>query len=127
MAHPSAATLAHGLKGAHFPINKKQLAELARKNKAPEDVIDVVEDLPEQEFASITEVEHAFGKSHHLKAAEHHEHAARHHKEAAAHYAAGRHEKAAHHAHSAHAHMLHAAYHASEAAKAHLIHEEKKS
>jgi hypothetical protein len=120
MTLPSAAALAHGLKGSHFPASKKQLVEIARNNKAPQEVIDSIEQLPDQEFASITAVEHAFSKSHHLKAAEHLEQAAKLHKEAAQHNTSGNREKAAYHAHGAHAHVLQAVHHANEAAKAHL-------
>jgi hypothetical protein len=63
MARMSAADLAHGLKGAHFPINKKDLTELARKNGAAKDVLDTMKQLPDQQFASVAEVEHAFSKS----------------------------------------------------------------
>jgi hypothetical protein len=63
MAHPSATEFAHGLKGAHFPINKKQLAELAHKNKASKDVVDAIKGMPDKEFASMADVEHVFSRS----------------------------------------------------------------
>ncbi len=64
MARTSAVDLAHGLKGATFPINKRQLAEHARQNRAPEDVVKTIQELPDKEFGSITEVEHAFSQRH---------------------------------------------------------------
>ncbi len=62
MARTSAADLAHGLKGAHFPISKEDLMELARKNGVPEEVCETMEDLPDEEYASVAEVEKAFGQ-----------------------------------------------------------------
>jgi hypothetical protein len=63
MAHISAADLSHGLKGAKFPINTRQLAEHARKNKAPDAVIETIKHMPDREFGSLADVEHAFGQS----------------------------------------------------------------
>ncbi len=62
MAITSAADLARGLKGAHFPLSKKQLSELARKNGAPKEVMETIHGLPEKEFASVAEVEKAFAQ-----------------------------------------------------------------
>jgi Protein of unknown function (DUF2795) len=64
MARASAADLAHGIKGASFPISTKQLAEHARQNRAPDEVVQTIREMPDQEFRSITEVEHAFSQSH---------------------------------------------------------------
>ncbi len=63
MAHTSAADLAHGLKGATFPMNTKQLAEHARQNRAPDEVIKVIKHMPDREFGSLADVEHAFSQS----------------------------------------------------------------
>ena len=60
MARTSAADLAHGLKGAKFPMSKKDLVQLARKNGVADDVLKTFEELPDGEYASVTEVEHAF-------------------------------------------------------------------
>jgi hypothetical protein len=62
MARTSAADLAHSFKGAKFPISKKDLRELARKNGAAEEVIETIEGLPEDEFDSVTQVEQAFSE-----------------------------------------------------------------
>jgi len=62
MARTSAADLAHGIKGATFPINTRQLAEHARQNRAPEDVIETIKQMPDREFGSVTDVERAFGE-----------------------------------------------------------------
>lgn len=62
MARTSAADLAHALKGAHFPISKDDLIDLARKNGVDEDVLETMEVLPDDEYASVAEVEKAFGQ-----------------------------------------------------------------
>jgi hypothetical protein len=63
MAHTSAADLAHGLKGAKFPMSKKDLAALARKNGVAHEVVQTIEEMPEGEYGSVTDVEHAFHQS----------------------------------------------------------------
>ena len=60
MAHTSAADLAHGLKGAKFPLHKKDLVSLARKNGVASEVLKTFEGMPDGEYHSVTEVEHAF-------------------------------------------------------------------
>ena len=60
MARTSAADLAHGLKGAKFPLSKQDLIALARKNSVADDVLKTFEELPDGEYASVTDVEHAF-------------------------------------------------------------------
>ncbi len=60
MARTSAADLALGLKGAKFPLNKEDLIELARKNGVADAVLQTFEELPDGEYGSVTDVEHAF-------------------------------------------------------------------
>jgi hypothetical protein len=60
MARTSAADLAHGLKGAKFPLSKKDLVELARKNGVAKEVLQTFEEMPDGEYGSVTDVEHAF-------------------------------------------------------------------
>ncbi len=60
MARTSAADLAHGLKGAKFPMNKKDLLSLARNNGVADEVLHTFEEMPEGEYGSVTDVEHAF-------------------------------------------------------------------
>ncbi len=60
MARTSAADLAHGLKGAKFPMSKKEIAELARKNGVAEEVLQTIDEMPDGEYGSVTDVEHAF-------------------------------------------------------------------
>jgi hypothetical protein len=51
MARTSAADLAHGLKGAKFPMSKKEIAELARKNGVADEVLQTIDEMPEGEMA----------------------------------------------------------------------------
>lgn len=67
----SVTDLAHGLKGAKFPLHKKDLVALAKKNAVSKDVLHSFEGLPEQEYHSVTEVEHAFKGSSHSHAPSH--------------------------------------------------------
>ncbi len=60
MARTSAADLAHGLKGAKFPMSKNDLVSLARKNGVGDEVLKTFEEIPEGEYGSVTDVEHAF-------------------------------------------------------------------
>jgi len=60
MARTSAADLAHGLKGAKFPMSKQKLTELARKNGVADEVLQTFEEMPDGEYGSVTDVEHAF-------------------------------------------------------------------
>ncbi len=62
MAHVSAAELAAALKGAHFPATEKDLIKVAQKNGAPEEVIEMLSEMP-GEYQTITEVEQAFSKA----------------------------------------------------------------
>ena len=64
MARTSAADLAHGLKGAKFPLSKKDLVRLARKNGVSDDVLQTFEGMHEGEYGSVTDVEHAFHQGH---------------------------------------------------------------
>ncbi len=64
MARTSAADLAHGLKGAKFPMSKKDLVKLARHNGVADAVLQTFEDMPEGEYGSVTDVEHAFHEEH---------------------------------------------------------------
>jgi hypothetical protein len=59
----SAADLAQGLKGADFPMNKDELVEQARDNGAAEEIIQAIQQMPDQDFQSMADVERAFGQS----------------------------------------------------------------
>ena len=52
----SAAHIAESLKGIDFPANKDNVVEHARKNKAEDEVLDVLQNLPEQEYGTMADV-----------------------------------------------------------------------
>jgi hypothetical protein len=58
----SPANITHHLKGLHFPVQKSDLLQQAKKNGAEADIMQVLEAMPEQEFASIAEVMKAMGE-----------------------------------------------------------------
>lgn len=59
---PSITDLTHALKGTTFPADKASLKKHAEKNDAPKAVISAIDNLPEDEFGSITDVTRAYGK-----------------------------------------------------------------
>lgn len=63
MANPhSAAELEKYLNGVVYPANKDNLLDTARANRAPEEVIDMIENLPENNFNSPIDIAKAFGE-----------------------------------------------------------------
>ncbi|MCO6415005.1 DUF2795 domain-containing protein [Siccirubricoccus sp. KC 17139] len=58
----SPANVTHSLKGIHFPASKKDLVQQAKKNGAEQAVMEVINAMPDQEFASIAEVTKAVGE-----------------------------------------------------------------
>ncbi|GGC46198.1 hypothetical protein GCM10011504_25770 [Siccirubricoccus deserti] len=57
----SPANVTHHLKGIHFPAKKKDLVQQAKRNGAEQDVMEVINAIPDQEFASIADVMKAVG------------------------------------------------------------------
>jgi hypothetical protein len=48
------------LKNIDYPVNKKQLIEHAKKHKASDKVIEVLEELPEKEYTNAAAVSKEF-------------------------------------------------------------------
>jgi len=63
MARTSAADLAQALKGADFPLDKEGLKEQALQNGASEEIVQTLDDMPDDEYQSLADVEQAFGES----------------------------------------------------------------
>ena len=72
MAPTSAADLAHGLKGAKFPVGREGLMDQARKNGAAREIMDTIKEMPEKQYASLAEVEHQFSQISHKHAGKTH-------------------------------------------------------
>lgn len=60
----SPANLTTHLKGIHFPADKQAIVRQAKSNKAPREVMEEIEAMPEQDYASVAEIMKAFGKTH---------------------------------------------------------------
>ena len=59
----STAKVSHYLKGMHFPADKRQVVEYARQHDAPNDVVNVLEKIPNDTFDSMAGVWHAVGQA----------------------------------------------------------------
>lgn len=58
----SPANIAHSLKGIDFPAKKQDLVEHARKNKAEDAVLQVLKQMPEQEYHTMADVMKGVGQ-----------------------------------------------------------------
>lgn len=63
MAKVSVIDITKSLKGVDFPAEKEDLIEYARDNGADEDVIHMMEEMPEEEYGSMSDVMSAFGEA----------------------------------------------------------------
>lgn len=51
------------LKGAKYPSDKSQLLQIAQKNQAPSDVVDVLNQIPAQDYKSPAQVMKAISQA----------------------------------------------------------------
>jgi len=58
----SPANIQKYLKGQDYPANKQDLVKTARENKAPEEVMEVLNALPEAEFGGPQDVMKGYGE-----------------------------------------------------------------
>jgi hypothetical protein len=58
----SPIAIAKAIKGIDFPASKDELVEHAKQNKADKEVMEVLENLPEDEFETVADVEKAYGE-----------------------------------------------------------------
>lgn len=58
------ARVSKSLKGLNFPADKEKCIDYARHHQAPDDVIDVLERMPDGKFDSMAGVWQAVGKTH---------------------------------------------------------------
>ena len=59
----SPINVTHHLKGIKFPATRDDLMEQARENKADADVLDKIEQMPEQEYETMADVMKGYGKT----------------------------------------------------------------
>ena len=57
----SPANLQKYLSGLSYPAHKRDLMSTARRNKAPDAIMDLIERLPDEEFGGPQEVQRAYG------------------------------------------------------------------
>jgi hypothetical protein len=56
MGGRSPSDIAHFMEGLEFPASKEELVTYAEDNNAPQEVIDILEHLPDQDYSSITDI-----------------------------------------------------------------------
>lgn len=64
LASHSTATIAQALSGIDFPANKNDLVEHAKRNNADNEVIQALNELPEEQYTSMADVFKGVGQSH---------------------------------------------------------------
>lgn len=58
----SPSNILHHLKGVDFPSDKSGLVEQARKNNADQDILNIINQLPEGEYHTMADVLKGVGK-----------------------------------------------------------------
>jgi len=64
LASHSTATIAQALSGIDFPANRQDLIEHAKKNNADDEVIQALNDVPDEQYTSMADVFKGVGQSH---------------------------------------------------------------
>ncbi|MBY0430596.1 MAG: DUF2795 domain-containing protein [Rhodospirillales bacterium] len=65
LAPHSTASIAQSLSGIDFPASKNQLVEHAKKNKADQDILDVIQSMPDEKYTSMADVFKGVGMAEH--------------------------------------------------------------
>lgn len=60
----SPANVQKYLKGIDYPAKKRQLMDQAKKNDAPQEVLQVLQQFPDKEFTGPQDVMKAYGETH---------------------------------------------------------------
>lgn len=58
----SAVDISRNLSGIDFPADKQELVRHAREKNANQEVIDILQKMPERQYNNMADVEHAFGE-----------------------------------------------------------------
>ncbi|MBE0447221.1 MAG: DUF2795 domain-containing protein [Actinobacteria bacterium] len=59
----SAAKVSQFLEGINFPADKKQIIDYTRDNNAPQDVLNVLQQMPEGKYYSVAGVLESIGRA----------------------------------------------------------------
>lgn len=62
MGGHSPSNILHHLKGVDFPASKQNLIEQAQKNNAEGDIVDILRQMPDQQYQSMADVLKGVGK-----------------------------------------------------------------
>lgn len=62
MGGHSPSNILHHLKGVDFPADKNSLIEQAQKNNAEGDIVDILRQMPDQQYQSMADVLKGVGK-----------------------------------------------------------------
>ncbi len=62
MGGHSPSNILHHLKGTDFPANKGDLVQKAKSNGADQEILDVLNQLPDQDYSSMADVLKGVGK-----------------------------------------------------------------
>ena len=60
--HVSPAKVEKSIKGTHFPARKQDLIQQAKENDANQDVLEVLENMPDKKFNSPVDISKAMGR-----------------------------------------------------------------
>ncbi|QOV22692.1 DUF2795 domain-containing protein [Anabaenopsis elenkinii] len=58
----SAVDISKSLSGIDFPANKQDLVNHARQKNASQEILDILQKMPERQYGNMADVEHAFGE-----------------------------------------------------------------
>ncbi len=62
MGGRSSANIANFLEGIAFPASKEEIVSHAEDNNSPQEIIDILEQLPDQQFSSMSDVMSGVGQ-----------------------------------------------------------------
>jgi hypothetical protein len=62
MMNMSASQLTMYLKNTDFPADKKKIVDMAKSNGAPENIIQMLNKLPDKQYSSSSDIEREFTK-----------------------------------------------------------------
>ncbi len=68
MGGHSTSNVMHHLKGVSFPATRDDLSKLAKKNHADKEILEVIGNMPDEEYASVAEVLKGVGQGEHKDA-----------------------------------------------------------
>lgn len=59
----SLSNIAYYLKNVDFPAHRNDIVLSAEENDAPDEILDILEDLPDMEYSSLTDLMHEIESS----------------------------------------------------------------